>query len=281
MAKATERGFYLISKDEVETPLNGGDFFVHDPEGLGLSLNNTITQLNGTFYRSASSYSLGEIKLPIIFNNEDYYTATRNSYENFKYLTRQLAGGVVTLKYTVPGEEAYFRDVALKSISKTDLDEYGVLQEELIFEPLTFWYQYQKFVFSFDGTADKTVTLDLDAFNILPIYYRNEIEIFDIEQSFNFPYWLCSHDNTHPGKDGYNITLDVGDKLTVGNISDHISAKHYDASADNTIDILHLQMPMCKAPLCLVDGVNSLTFKANGGAAYKCYVTVKLEYPLV
>lgn len=281
MSKATERGFFLISADETETSLNGGDFYVNKPEGLGLSLENTITQLNGTFYRSTSKYLLEEIKLPIIFNNTDYYPATRTAYENFKYLAKQLSGGIVTLKYVVPGEEPYYRDVALKSVTKTEMDLYGVLQETLTFEPLTFWYQYQKFVFAFDGSEDQEFTMDLDAYSILPIYYRNEIEIFDVESSFSLPYWICSHDNTHPGLDGYNITLDVGDTLTVGNLNNHISAIHYDASEDTEIDVLHLQMPMCKAPLCLMDGLNTLILVANDGHPFKCYVTVKLEFPLV
>lgn len=281
------RQFSIISKDNVETPLSGGDFFAHDPQGLGVELNNDISILNSIMYLSSQNYSIKDISFKVVCGSK-----TRPAYANFLYLCKQFKGGTIKLKYIIPEVGTFYRDVAIKSITKTELQRSGVIDETFTFEPLSFWYQIEEYSFTptklgdtsytdLDEYGVSSVTLNFDVPVISNLYFRNELFIQNISDDENIeaPGWYCSHDKSHPGIDGYNLILEPGESLVTGNLDGGTYA--YYTMQNGTRNVLSHQMPRCMTPLCLKDGSNTITMNIESHNNYIVRIRTKVEYPIL
>lgn len=271
MSKAElARQLYLISADGVETFLGSYDIFASEPKGFGLKLSNTIQQVGDYIYLSETKYSMDDMSFKMIFGNYE-----RTAYQNYQYLIKQLKGGIVTIKYIVPYVGTYLRDVALKSITKTELTKDGVLSETFTFEPLSMWYQLiTRSVTVTEGTPFVTLSADIDSINIYDTAFKNELQITVNANSNSFvPFWEWETDGI-TYTDGYDILMSSGDTLLVGNMRNSTYAFHNDE------EILVKETEKGIIPIKVSNGNNSVKVYSNG-ALLDITWRIKVESALI
>lgn len=294
------RGFYLISSNGDEVSLNGDTYFAMNPRGLGLDIKNEFSTINGVRYMMTQDYDPDDITFDLIItdgntNNKD------TPYTNFKKFIKYLKGGIVTLKYKMPGIDGYFkRDVALKELSKTEITEEGVLTETLTFEPLTFWYETidqslndKLYINSIDGHS-RSMQFVLSSQSVLEIPFRYELRLHAIYTpgclGISNPVFRQDNFNSlySTGIDGYGVEIPSGSWLITGNLHSgrpyaYISDRK-DANMENQ-DLFPNQQPG-KSLLYLRDGTTMITFNDmkdfNGHySKYEAELVVKVEHPII
>lgn len=151
------RKFRILNKDNKYLDFMDLDMFAHKPEGLGFEIERS-------FYNSFNSYSdvvqaskQSEIKFNVIFGH-----TSNNPYVKYNIMLHFLNIGGLKLEYTVPNVGTFLRDVEVSSITKTDLDEYGVLQETITFIGLTPWYSWIPLTTALDPIIDGGIIYDDD-----------------------------------------------------------------------------------------------------------------------
>ena len=149
------RKFRILNKDNKYLDFMDLDMFAHNPEGLGFEIERK-------FYNSFNSYSdvvqaskQSEIKFKVIFGH-----TSNNPYIKYNIMLHFLNIGGLKLEYTVPNVGTFLRDVDVSSITKTDLDEYGVLQETITFIGLTPWYSWIPLTTALDPLIDGGIIYD-------------------------------------------------------------------------------------------------------------------------
>ena len=149
------RKFRILNKDNKYLDFMDLDMFAHNPEGLGFEIERK-------FYNSFNSYSdvvqaskQSEIKFKVIFGH-----TSNNPYVKYNIMLHFLNIGGLKLEYTVPNVGTFLRDVDVSSITKTDLDEYGVLQETITFIGLTPWYSWIPLTTALDPLIDGGIIYD-------------------------------------------------------------------------------------------------------------------------
>lgn len=149
------RKFRILNKANKYLDFMDLDMFAHNPEGLGFEIEHT-------FYNSFNSYSdvvqaskQSEIKFNVIFGH-----TSNNPYVKYNNMLHFLNIGGLKLEYTVPNVGTFLRDVDISSVTKTDLDEYGVLQETITFVGLTPWYSWIPLTTAFDPLIDGGIVYD-------------------------------------------------------------------------------------------------------------------------
>lgn len=295
------RGFYLITKNGTEVSLNGDTYFAMNPKGLGLDIKNEFSNVNGIRYMLEQDYDPDDIEFDLIItdgnkNNKD------TPYTNFTRFINYLKGGLVTLKYKMPGVDGYFkRDVALKKLSKTEMTETGVLVETLTFEPLTYWYEVidqgidsKLYVNSVDG-ASKNMQFTLSSRSILEIPFRYELRLHAIPTAscggISNPWFNQNNYNSlySTGIDGYNVAIPSNQWLITGNLYSGRPYAYISTKRENGVNesqqLFPNQQPG-KSMLYLRDGTTTITFGAMKDAAgvaskYEAELIVKVEHPII
>lgn len=272
MSKAElARQLYLISADGVETFLGSYDIFASEPKGFGLKLSNTIQQVGDYIYLSETKYSMDDMSFKMIFGNYE-----RTAYQNYQYLIKQLKGGIVTIKYIVPYVGTYLRDVALKSITKTELTKDGVLSETFTFEPLSMWYQLETIkANSSENMPFVLLSKNIDSFNIYDTTFKNELFVKVKSQSSLFiPFFEWESDGI-TYTDGYDLVMNPNDTLLVGNMRNSTYAIYNDSD-----DILIKQSEKGVIPIKVSNGNNNVKIYSNG-ASLSIEWRIKVESALV
>lgn len=255
------RKLSIISSDGTETSLGTYDLFAHDPKGFGLSMKNTIQQVGTALYLADSTYSMDNISFKVIFGSQ-----SRTPYQNYLEFAKIFKGGVVVLKYMIPGVGVYYRDVVLKSITKTEMTKDGVLDETFTFEPLSLWYQIaEESVEISDIYYNYAININIDSNNIFETNFKNNLEItLSADNVSNWaPYWTWMKNGIVYG-DGYNIEMQPGDTIIVGNASDNATIAQLRRPSDGTVyDILPYEIDRGVLPVHITDGSNFVTIASN------------------
>lgn len=140
-----ERQFILVNKKNEELSFNSSDIFGHTPEGLGMEIEGTTYQAYNSFNDMVLTVKQNEINLKLTLGND-----SRKPYATYMYLLKFLNVGGLILRYIVPDVGTFERKIALRSLSKKDMDLYSVLQEEIKFSAMTPWYSWVTLSKNFD-----------------------------------------------------------------------------------------------------------------------------------
>ena len=131
------REFRLINEKGQEYSLM--DIYNHclltDPTGLGYSYTTEYEQLGNTFITNLRSFEQGQISGVVNFLKYDNYQKLVDFIETSESLR---------FAYKIPfkeGTKEYLKDIAIQSISKTQIQTNGVLSENIVFDCLSLWYE--------------------------------------------------------------------------------------------------------------------------------------------
>lgn len=104
------------------------------PSGFGYSYSTSYEQVGDTFVQNLRKLQQGQI------------TGTINClyYDNYKKLVDFIEkANSLRFLYVIPyksGTREYLRDVAIKSLTKTEIQKNGVISETITFDCLSLWY---------------------------------------------------------------------------------------------------------------------------------------------
>lgn len=113
-----------------------------EPGGLGYSYNTEYEQLGNTFITNIRRLEQGQITGQINFLNYDNYKKLVDFIEKSEKLK---------FSYKVPyksGAKEYLKDVEIKDISKTEIQENKVMSETITFDCLSLWYEENTVVYT-------------------------------------------------------------------------------------------------------------------------------------
>lgn len=129
------RKFYLRNGVGDVKPLNGENgIWLAKPTGLGIAVKSTAFDVeDGFFKRSQNSESQANIVGDLMF--------VRNAYENYKALLDWImASDKLIFVYQPYGNDQYYRDVEINSITKGELSEGRWLKAPMSLACKTPWY---------------------------------------------------------------------------------------------------------------------------------------------
>ncbi len=122
-----------------------------EPSGLGYSYTREYEQLGNTFIKTFGRIEQKQIEGAVNFLN----------YDNFKNLVDFIEKAEsLRILYKVPsknGLKEYFRDVNIKSLSKTQIQQNGILSETIVFDCLSLWYEENKVIYTTKGEDDEII----------------------------------------------------------------------------------------------------------------------------
>lgn len=226
------REFSLINENNEEFSLMDIHNYclLTDPEGLGYSYSNTYGQIANKFINVLKVINQGAFSGQVNFINYDNYFKLVNFIEKSEKLK---------LKYTVPYNTmepvTYYRNIDMASITKTQIQENGILSETLDLEFISLWYitesteyeigdQEDEIRWDFrwnsrflsnnsnaidyinNGHAPARVTIEIEGYVVNPT--------FIVEQGANRLYELP-----------INVTIDIGEKLLFSSLENDFYIK--------------------------------------------------------
>lgn len=135
------RKFKIINANNEVLDLMDKDSFGYNPEGLGVSFDNSYYSAGPDFLDNELKYSMGKVS---------YYVAlgyiSKDPYPAYSKMVSVLSKTPLTLQYDVPDVGTFSRDVRVKSIDKSELDKAsGLLISKLELDCLTPWYSWEQF----------------------------------------------------------------------------------------------------------------------------------------
>lgn len=140
-----ERQFIIVNKNNEELSFNSTDIFGHTPEGLGVEFEATTYQAYNSFNDMLLTVKQNEISLKLTLGNDSH-----KPYAVYMKLLKFLNVGNLILRYIVPDVGTFERKIALRSLSKKDMDLYSVLQEDIKFSAMSPWYSWVTLSKDFD-----------------------------------------------------------------------------------------------------------------------------------
>lgn len=132
------RQFTLENSQGDVFDLNGNEFFVYDPEGLGVQLSNSYSS-NGTNFQIVNqALQQNKLTFSILFGAPE----ETNSYLRYSDFIEFLDWPPLKLHYSMPDMGTFTRDVAFSGLTKSEINKFGVIDEKLTLDCLTPWYTW-------------------------------------------------------------------------------------------------------------------------------------------
>lgn len=146
------REFKLINEKGQEFSLM--DIYNHclltDPAGLGYTYTTEYQQLGETFVNNLRKIQQGQISGTLNFMNYDNYT----SFVNFVEGSESLRFGY-KIPYSDSSTREYFKDIAIQSLEKTQLQPNGILSEPAVFDCLSLWYEENTIIYTIEPQTNE------------------------------------------------------------------------------------------------------------------------------
>ena len=143
-----------------------------EPDGLGVSYLSEYERVGYTFIQTLRTFEQGQIQGDLNFLNYDNYRNLIDFIENSEKLR---------LEYTLPyksGTKKYYKDVEINILSKSEIQNIGVMTESITMDCLSLWYEEVNLTYNiiksdvdnlirwdfiwdsrFGGTADSEINL--------------------------------------------------------------------------------------------------------------------------
>ncbi|MBL1223738.1 phage distal tail protein domain-containing protein [Enterococcus sp. BWR-S5] len=125
------------AKGETVSLNNDEDLFAYSPEGLGVSFSNEYYGANGNFLVSSVALNQPVFSIRVLFSPEKnrYY---QKYHEFIQFLNYQ----PLTLNYSIVEKGTFKRDCRLNTLTKTEINEWNIIDEAIELDFLTPWYQW-------------------------------------------------------------------------------------------------------------------------------------------
>lgn len=145
------REFKLINEKGQEYSLMDiyNNCLLTEPNGLGYSYTTEYEQIGNTFISNLVTIEQGQIEGTLNFLKYENYTKFINYIEGSEELK---------FVYRIPNENSYkeyYKDIAIQSITKTQIQQTGVISESVIFNALSLWYEKNVAIFTIEPTTDE------------------------------------------------------------------------------------------------------------------------------
>lgn len=146
------REFKLINEKGQEFSLMNiyNHCLLTDPAGLGYAYTTEYQQLGETFVNNLRNIQQGQISGTLNFINYDNYT----SFVNFIEGSENLRFGY-KLPYSDGSFREYFKDIAIQSLEKTQLQPNGILSEPVVFDCLSLWYEESTTIYTIEPQTNE------------------------------------------------------------------------------------------------------------------------------
>lgn len=122
-----------------------------EPSGLGIEYTTEYEQLNNTFIANARKFEQGHINGTVNFINYDNYKKFIDFIEQSEELR---------LSYKVPFQKTqkeYLKDVNIQLLTKSEIQETGVISEEITIDCLTLWYEENIMTYDLSEQEDELI----------------------------------------------------------------------------------------------------------------------------
>lgn len=117
--------------------------FLSDPSGLGYEYQTEYQQLGDTFISNLRNIQQGQINGTLNFKNYTNFA----SFVNFVESSENLRFGY-KIPYSDGSTKEYFKDVAIQSLEKSQIQTNGFLSETVIFDCLSLWYEENTIIYN-------------------------------------------------------------------------------------------------------------------------------------
>lgn len=120
-----------------------------EPTGLGYSYSDEYAQLGNTFISNLRTIEQSQIEGILNFKKYDNYKNIVNFIEK---------SNTLKFEYKIPyenGEKTYYKDIQLKSLSKTEKSQNGIISETVVFDSLSLWYMENIATYEMSGGDDE------------------------------------------------------------------------------------------------------------------------------
>jgi hypothetical protein len=131
------RKFSLINGANQIFDLNDLNSFGYEPSGLGVSISNTYFAYGTDFIEDNQGLNQNVIHLNVLFGAK-----SQESYRKYNDFIRFLNVTPLTLRYSLDGLGTYSRLVKLSELTKTEINKWNAIDEELTLECIGAWYQW-------------------------------------------------------------------------------------------------------------------------------------------
>lgn len=269
------------SKDDMIDLLNNLDFFGVDPEGLGVSFDNALYGSNANFLPSGRALNAQQFTISILFGAE-----TGESYQRYRDFVQFLNKPPYRLYYETDAG-AYYRDCLLSELTKTELNEYFVLQENFVLDFTTPFYRWvnESYEPTPDTAGDGKIYIDNtvgEHYYTYPYYYESDYNgkngVFTIRNDSVYigastgspveitiygpcsnPYWEVLLGSTVDQSDGFNIEVAEGYRLVVSSVATEQRARLI--APDGTVSNVYQQQDLARSNfVTLPEGQSRLIF---------------------
>lgn len=269
------------SKDDMIDLLNNLDFFGVDPEGLGVSFDNALYGSNANFLPSGRALNAQQFTISILFGAE-----TGESYQRYRDFVQFLNKPPYRLYYETDAG-AYYRDCLLSELTKSELNEYFVLQESFVLDFTTPFYRWvnESYEPTPDIAGDGKIYVDNSAgehYYTYPYYYESDYNgkngVFTIRNDSVYigastgspveitiygpcsnPYWEVLLGSTVDQSDGFNIEVAEGYRLVVSSVATEQRARLI--APDGTVSNVYQQQDLARSNfVTLPEGQSRLIF---------------------
>lgn len=256
------REFILTnSKGVSKNLLTDMDTLGFQPEGLGVKISTSTTDLWSNAHIDSRTIDFEPIKLQVLFGYA-HDPMLYDPYQAFRRFAEFLTFGPLTLTYKTPAG-IWDRTVSVEGLTKTDLVKGDLLFETLELKPISLWYRWKEMGLSstnpeadlpinnktFDYSRQFIYTNKLKQTGTTLRYGVNESVYMGLQKDSPVklviygpttnPSWIMTSQSDGPEgwttqTDGYNITIDAGQRLEVSSEPGNYKAVKYDATTSTS-----------------------------------------------
>ena len=106
-------------------------------EGLGVTFEDTFTESHSSKTIQSRSSVMGEIKFQLVIGHND------DPYVMYEEILRRLNVSDLKFEYTLKSVGTFIKDVAFKSMTKSEITQYGVLACDVVLQTTSLWYNWR------------------------------------------------------------------------------------------------------------------------------------------
>ena len=218
------RGFRLLNEKGQEFSMMDIHNYclLTEPSGLGLSYSAEYEKLGYSFIQNMRNIEQGQITGIVNFLEYDNYRKFINFVETAENLR---------IVYKIPyksGTREYFKDIEINSLTKSEIQENGIISESITIDCLSLWYEEVDLTYNivksevedlirwdfrwdsrFDGTADSEINIVNQGHVEAPI-------VVEINGRVINPYIKLSIDGEEYQRVTFNVEIAEYEKLLYG-----------------------------------------------------------------
>ena len=301
------RNFKLINNKGDELNITSQSIFFHDIEGLGFEEETSYRRIGQTWWLNSALLHQTQITGKISFTDLE----GSDPYKLFSDFYLFISKAPLTLVYYPRGldQTSYRKQVRLTKIEKSELNKYGILEEDVVFTPYTPWYMIASvsnitvidpgvgWIWGGDGApplvfepVDDTSTPAKfggeirQSVNVYsPVDSSGPVKLTIKGPAAN-PVWSHYVGNKLIGTGGFSglgVTLSETESLIIDNTNGHYSMTISDSITGNSRNVYALRDFDTACFFNLKEGENTISVTSTGGGVVDFTVEGHIYYATV